>query len=294
VWKLFIASTHATLLFFTDTGRVFARKVYELPEVAPNARGRAMINLLALEGDERIETLLAVRDFLEQKETYLFFATRLGRVKRTPLSDYANIRSNGLRAINVNEGDDLLTVHMTSGDDNIFMATHQGMAIRFAESDVRPMGRTAAGVRGVNLRKGDWVEEVATVAADSDADVLVVTDLGFGKRTPISEFRLQGRGGFGVTLIRLTDRNGSVVGIRCVTEREQLMLVTEGGIVIRTAVSEIRKVGRATQGVRLIRVDDNDRVVSVATVAEQDDEDDGAILVDPPADPGEEPEKNET
>ena len=272
VWKLFVASTHATLLFFTDTGRVFARKVYELPEVAPKARGRALVNLLALEESERIETLLAARDLLDQESTYLFFATRLGRVKRTALSEFANIRSNGLRAINVNEGDDLLTVHMTRGDDHVFMATHQGMAIRFHESDVRPMGRTAAGVRGINLRKGDWVEEVATVESNSEADVLVVTDLGFGKRTPISDFRLQGRGGFGVTLIRLTERNGTVVGILCVTESEQLMLVTEQGIVIRTAVDEIRRVGRATQGVLLIRVDEDDKVVSVATVTEQDDD----------------------
>lgn len=272
VWRLFVASTHATLLFFTDTGRVFARKVYELPEVAPNARGRALINLLALDGGERVETLLAVRDFTEQENNYLFFATRLGRVKRTPLVDYANIRSNGLRAINVNEGDDLLSVHLTRGDHHIFMGTHQGMAIRFHEADVRPMGRTAAGVRGINLRKGDWVEEVAAFDVHSEVDILVVTDLGFGKRTPVSEFRLQGRGGFGVTLIRLTDRNGTVAGIRSVVESDQLMLVTEKGIIIRTNIDEIRQVGRATQGVRLIRVDEGDRVVSVARVPDQEDE----------------------
>jgi len=273
VWRLFVASTHATLMFFTDTGRVFTRKVYELPEVAPNARGRALINLLALDGGERIETLLAVRDFSEQENNFLLFATRLGRVKRTPLADYANIRSNGLRAININEGDDLLSVHVTSGEHHVFMATHQGKAIRFHEGDVRPMGRTAAGVRGINLRAGDWVEEAAVFDVQSEVDILVVTDLGFGKRTPSSEFRLQGRGGFGVTLIRLTQRNGTVVGIRCVSETDQLMLVTEQGIIIRTNVSEIRQVGRATQGVRLIRVDDGDRVVSLAMVADSDDED---------------------
>ncbi|MCD4749075.1 MAG: DNA gyrase subunit A [Thermoanaerobaculales bacterium] len=274
VWKLFVASTHATLLFFTDTGRVFSRRVFELPEVQPNARGRAMVNLLALDGDERIETLLAVRDFATQEDTFLFFVTRLGRVKRTPLRDYANIRSTGLRAVSINEGDDLLAVHMTNGDHHLFMGTHEGRAIRFHERAVRPMGRTAAGVRGINLRAGDWVKEVASFDAHCEDDILVVSDLGYGKRTPVSEFRLQGRGGFGVTLIRLTEKTGSVAGIRCVTPADHLMLVTEQGIVIRTTVDEIRRAGRVTQGVRIIRVGDGDRVVSVAKIEEQDPIDD--------------------
>ena len=264
VWKLFVASTHATMLFFTSTGRVFVRKVHELPDIGPAARGRALVNLLQLDKGERVAALLAIRDFAEHPDSFLFFATRKGRVKRTPLADYANIRANGLRAVVINEGDDLLAVQLTNGASQVFMGTHQGMGIRFPESDVRSMGRVTAGVRGINLRKGDFVEEVATVDPEDDHDILVVTDLGFGKRTAVSEFRLQGRGGYGVALIKLTKKNGNVVGMHHVYEDDQLLMVTEGGILIRMNVSEIRRIGRATQGVRLIRLDEGDRVVSVA------------------------------
>jgi len=280
VWKLFVASTHATMLFFTTSGRVFVRKVHELPDIGPAARGRALVNLLQLDSDERVAALLAIRDFAEHPDSYLFFATRQGRVKRTPLKDYANIRSNGLRAVVINEGDDLLSVQLTDGACQIFLGTHQGMGIRFQESDARSMGRVTAGVRGINLRKGDFVEEVATVDPDDDHDILVVTDLGFGKRTAVSEFRLQGRGGYGVTLIKLTEKNGTVVGMHHVFEDEQLLLVTEGGILIRMNVSEIRRIGRATQGVRLIRLDEGDRVVSVAVTSAEADSDDDADETD--------------
>lgn len=272
VWKLFVASTHATMLFFTNTGRVFSRKVYELPQVAPNARGRALVNLLSLGNDENSQTLLAVRNFDDKEDQYLFFATRLGRVKRTPLSDFENIRTNGLRAVTINEGDDLLTVHLTAGSSHVFMGTHRGRAIRFDENEVRSMGRTAAGVRGIAIGTDDWVEEVASFEADSEADILVVTDQGFGKRTPLSEFRVQGRGGKGIILIRLTERNGMVAGIQSVTEADQVLLVTEKGIVIRTRVEEIRQAGRATQGVRIIRLGDGDKVVSVAKVVDADED----------------------
>ena len=277
VWKLFVASTHATMLFFTSTGRVFVRKVHELPDIGPAARGRALVNLLQLDKGERVAALLAIRDFAEHPDSFLFFATRKGRVKRTPLADYANIRANGLRAVVINEGDDLLAVQLTNGASQVFMGTHQGMGIRFPESDVRSMGRVTAGVRGINLRKGDFVEEVATVDPEDDHDILVVTDLGFGKRTAVSEFRLQGRGGYGVALIKLTKKNGNVVGMHHVYEDDQLLMVTEGGILIRMNVSEIRRIGRATQGVRLIRLDEGDRVVSVAVTgadAETDAHDD--------------------
>lgn len=279
VWKLFVASTHATMLFFTNTGRVFSRKVYELPQVAPNAKGRAMVNLLKLGENERIETLLAVRNFDDKEDQFLFFATRMGRVKRTALSEFENIRTNGLRAVTINEDDDLLTVHLTAGNSHVFMGTHRGRAIRFHEDQVRSMGRTAAGVRGITIGTNDWVEEVASFEADSEADILVVTDQGFGKRTRLSEFRVQGRGGKGIILIRLTEKNGVVAGIRCVTEVDQVLLVTEKGIVIRTRVEEIRQAGRATQGVRVIRVGDGDRVVSVAKVV---DADEGEPVVDEP------------
>ncbi|HSL17791.1 MAG TPA: DNA gyrase subunit A [Methylomirabilota bacterium] len=279
VWKVFVASTHATMLFFTSSGRVFARKVHELPDIGPSARGRALVNLLQLEGGERVTALLAIRDFADHPDAYLFFATRLGRVKRTPLADYANIRVSGLRAVVINDGDDLLSVQLTDGSRQVFIGTHQGMGIRFSESDVRSMGRVSAGVRGINLRPGDFVEEVATIDPDEGNDILVVTDLGFGKRTPVSEFRLQNRGGYGIRLVRLTEKNGTVVGIHHVHEDEQLLMVTEGGMIIRMNVSEIRRIGRATQGVRLIRLDEGDRVVSVAvTVAA--DEDDEAVLAE--------------
>ncbi len=270
VWKLFVASTHATMLFFTSSGRVFARKVHELPDVGPGARGRALINLLPLEEDEQIAALLAIRDFAEHEGAYLLFATRHGRVKRTLLADYANIRSSGLRAVVINPDDELLSVHLTDGSRDVFMGTHHGMAIRFRESDARPMGRVSAGVRGIHLREGDWVEEVATVDPADENDILVVTDLGFGKRTPVGEFRLQKRGGYGIKLIQLTPRNGMVAGIRHVAEGDQLLIVTEGGIFIRTHVSEVRRSGRSTQGVRMMRLDDGDRVVSIAKLADEE------------------------
>jgi len=273
VWKLLVASTHATVLFFTTAGRVFARKVHELPDVGPSARGRALVNLLPLDAGERVATLLAVRDFAEHEDAYLLFATRKGKVKRTPLAAYSNIRAVGLRAVSIMEGDDLLSVHLTRGDSHIFMGTHHGMGIRFEEGNARPMGRVSSGVRGINLRDGDWVEEVATFDPSEEKDILVVTDLGYGKRTPVSEFRVQSRGGYGTRLIRLTDKNGMVAGIRHVSEDDQVLLVTERGMLIRMEVEEIRRIGRSTQGVRVIRLDTDDRVVSVAKLVDSNGDD---------------------
>ena len=273
VSHLFVASTHATVLFFTSAGRVFARKVYELPEVAPTARGRALVNLLPIEPEEVVSAVIAVRDFEpEEEEWYLLFATRAGRVKRTALSAYANIRSTGLRAVLIEEGDDLLSVHLTNGASTVFIGTRHGKAIRFAETDVRPMGRVSMGVRGIQLRDGDQVEQAATFDEADAGDILCVTDQGFGKRTPVEEFRLQGRGGLGVTLIRLTEKNGYVVGIRHVHDDDQILMISEHGMTIRMSVDEIRRTGRAAQGVHLIRLDDGDHVVAVARLVEQDDE----------------------
>jgi DNA gyrase subunit A len=270
VEKLFVASTDAVMLFFTSKGRVFARKVHELPDVGPGGRGRALVNLLQLESEERVTALLAVRDFAEHEDAFLLFATRLGKVKRTALAEYANIRASGLRAIAINPGDDLLSVHLTDGSLHCFMGTHRGMGIRFEEAEARPMGRVSAGVRGINLREGDWVEEVATLDPTAENDILVVTDLGFGKRTPVADFRLQQRGGYGLKAIQLTSKNGAVAAIRHVHESDQILVLTEGGILIRMKVGEIRRSGRATQGVRVIRLDEGDRVVSVAKLAEDD------------------------
>ncbi len=272
VEHLFVASTHATVLFFTSAGRVFAHKVHELPEVGPASKGRALVNFLPLEKGEKVAALLAIRDFAELEDAFLLFATRLGKVKRTRLAEYANIRSTGIRAVVIGEGDDLLAVHLTRGDAHVFMGTHHGMGIRFAETDARPMGRVSAGVRGINLRDGDWVEEVATFDPEDEGDILVVTDLGFGKRTPVSEFRLQGRGGYGITLMKLTAKNGKVAGIRHVHDDDQILLVTRQGMLIRMNVDEVRRIGRATQGVRLIRLEDDDRVVAVAKLVEREEE----------------------
>jgi len=280
VWQLFVASTHATMLFFTSAGRVFARKVHELPDVGPAARGRALVNLLQLAPDERVRALLAVRDFSEHEDSYLFSATRLGRVKRTALSEYANIRANGLRAVVINEGDALLSVCITHGNSHVFMGTNRGMGIRFTETDVRPMGRVTAGVRGINLRDGDFVEEVAIFDPAEENDILVVSELGFGKRTTISEFRIQQRGGYGMKLIRLSDKTGAVAAIRHVHEDDEILVVTEGGMLIRMDVGEIRRIGRATQGVRIIRLGDGDRVVSVARADRTTDDDDEVDAAD--------------
>jgi DNA gyrase subunit A len=270
VEKLFVASTHAVMLFFSTEGRVFARKVHELPDVGPGGRGRALVNLLQLESEERVAALLAVRDFAEHENAFLLFATRLGKVKRTPLAEYATIRPSGLRAVAINRGDDLLSVHLTDGTLHVFMGTHHGMGIRFEEGQARPMGRVSAGVRGINLREGDWVEEVATLDPSTPNDILVVTDLGFGKRTPVADFRLQQRGGYGLKAIQLTEKNGNVAAIRHVHDSDQILVLTEKGILIRVSVDEIRRSGRATQGVRVIRLDEGDRVVSVAKLAEDD------------------------
>ncbi|NOZ79047.1 MAG: DNA gyrase subunit A [Acidobacteria bacterium] len=276
VEHLFVASTHATVLFFTSSGRVFARKVHELPSVGPASRGRALVNFLPVDKGERIAALLAVRDFAELEDAYLTFATRLGKVKRTRLVEYAHIRSTGIRAVAIDEADYLLSVHLTRGDSHVFIGTHHGMGIRFVETDVRPMGRVSAGVRGIHLRDGDWVEEVATFDPADPGDILVVTDLGFGKRTPVSEFRIQGRGGYGVTLMKLTEKNGSVAGIRHVHDDDQIMVVTRQGMLIRMNAGEIRRIGRATQGVRIIRLDPDDRVVAVAKLAEREEDDEPA------------------
>jgi len=271
VTQLLVASTHATLLFFTSSGKVFAKKVFEVPEAGPSARGRALVNLLNLEEGENVAALLAVRQFEDEGERFLLFATLRGKVKRTRLSDYANIRSNGLRAVTIGEDDSLLTVHLTDGRGHVFLGTHQGMAIRFEESEVRPMGRVAGGVAGVRLRKGDSVVEAATFDPDDGGDILALTELGLGKRTPLTEFRAQKRGGLGLKLIRLTAKTGALAGMRHVHEDDQVLMVTEGGMLIRTAVSEIRRSGRVTQGVRVIRLEENDRVVSVAKLVERDD-----------------------
>ncbi|MBP7797281.1 MAG: DNA gyrase subunit A [Thermoanaerobaculaceae bacterium] len=276
VEHLFVASTHDTLLVFTSVGKVYSLKVHEVPEASPAARGKAIVNLLPLATGERVAALVAVKEFDDTH--FVFFATTRGKVKKTELSAYSNPRSSGIIAVDLDEGDDLLGVRITDGNSHVFLGTHHGMAIRFAESDVRPMGRVAAGVRGISLHKNDFVEVMATFSAEDKGDILVVAEHGFGKRTPVAEFRLQGRGGSGVTLMKVTTRTGNVAGMRYLAGAEDILLVTAKGMLIRTRSSEVRQSGRATQGVKLIGLETGDKVVSVARLAEREDDDEQAAL----------------
>ena len=271
VEHLFVASTHAYILAFTSMGRMHWIKVYDLPQLGPATRGKAIVNLLNLGPTERLVALSSTKDFPEDR--YLVFATRNGLVKKTALSAYANVRSGGIIAINIEKGDELLSVRVTGGEDQIFIGTRQGMGIRFSEKDVRPMGRDTTGVIGVTLKKdNDVVVEMDVV--DEKAHLLSVTENGYGKRSEVTEYRYQGRGGSGVSNVKVTEKNGPVVGIKSVTDADQLLLITQSGMLIRMKVKDIRETGRAAQGVRVIQLETGDRVVAVAKLAEPDEGDD--------------------
>jgi DNA gyrase subunit A len=262
VEHLFIASTHSYLMMFTDDGQVFKLKVHEIPDALPSARGKAFVNLINIPSVRKLAGVIPVREFAEGK--YVVMVTRAGVIKKTELSEFRNIRSNGINAVNVDEGDELLDVVLTDGTKRIFIATHDGLAIRFDESDVRPMGRTARGVRGIDLRKGDYVVSVAAVSADDDEKMLSVSECGFGKQTPITTYRLQSRGGKGVINMKTTDKTGKVVAVFPVDEESELMIITKQGKLIRIEANEIRKTGRGAQGVRLIKTDGGDKVTSAS------------------------------
>ncbi len=273
VEHLFVASTHAYVLAFTSRGRMHWIKVYDLPQLGPATRGKAIVNLLTLGPNERIVAMAATKDFPEDR--YLVFATRNGLVKKTALSAYSNVRQGGIIAINLEEGDSLLSVRITAGEDQIFIGTRQGMGIRFSEKDVRPMGRDTTGVIGVSLKK-DNDEVVEMDVVDEKAHLLSVTELGYGKRSEVTEYRFQGRGGSGVINVKVTEKNGAVVGIKSVTDVDQLLLITERGQLIRMKVKDIRETGRAAQGVRVIQLEEGDRVVGIAKLAEPDEAEDEA------------------
>ena len=264
--NLFIASTHDYLLCFTDRGKVYWKKVYDIPQLGRTARGRAIANLLTLEPGEVVASCIAVRDF---DDRYVVFATQNGTIKRTPLSAFGHPHSYGIIAIGLAPGDKLIGACLTNGDQDIVLLTRHGMAIRFAESDVRPMGRTARGVRGIRLRKGDSV--VAMAVADPSATLLTVCENGFGKRTPFDEYRRQGRGGYGLIDIKTTERNGKVVGALTVRDDDEVMLITAQGKLIRFPVAHTRPIGRNTQGVRLITCGDGDRLVAIGRVLEKEE-----------------------
>jgi DNA gyrase subunit A len=265
---LFVASTHDYLLFFTSVGKVYRLKVHELPLGSRQSKGRAVVNLLPFRQDEQIRAVVQTRDFGESE--YLVFATRNGIIKKTKLAEYNTpLKADGIIAINLREKDELIGVRHSTGQDDVLMVSRSGQAIRFHEKEARPMGRATGGVQGMRLRKDDEVIELA-VARDDD-DLLVVTEQGFGKRTPVSEYPRKGRGGLGVKTVQLTDAKGHLAGARIVRDGYQLMLISTGGTVIRMPVDDIKRLGRATQGVIVVRLRDGEKVSSLAPVADSED-----------------------
>ncbi len=305
VEHLFIASTHAYILIFTNTGRVYWLKVYEIPDVGAAGKGKHVSNLVALQPGETVRTMLAVRN-LEEEGRYIFFATRNGTVKKTELKDFCNVMSRGIIAIGIDKGDELVGVTLTDGSQIIFLASHDGQAIRFDESDVRSMGRPAYGVRGMNLDEKDYIVGMATTPKDpkkaeaeaekakaeagvpeataTDATIpvkgsliLSITENGYGKRTPADEYRLQGRGGSGVINVKTTERNGKVTGIAQVSESSEVMLISQYGKIIRMDSSTIRESGRSAQGVRLLHMEPGDRVAAAVVIPPDEDPNGGLI-----------------
>jgi DNA gyrase subunit A len=288
VEHLFVANTHDHLLFFTNRGRVYERRVFDVPEMSRTSAGRAIANLLEFQPGEKIANVLAVRDFGSQ-EQFLLFATAKGVVKKTALSAYGNILSRGIIAIGLDEGDELIGVEITSGADQILLGSRHGMAVRFVEKDVRAMGRQAGGVKGMTLEDADEVVSMIVVPHDQDLSqcmVLTACVQGFGKRTPVQDYRLTRRGGKGVINIKTTDRNGDVVAMKLVCDDDELMLITQNGILIRTRVAEIRETGRNAQGVKLMRLDDGDRLVAMAKVEADDEAGEATGISDPEASNG--------
>ena len=263
VTDVFTASTHDYILFFTDTGKVYRKKGYQIPESGKTAKGTNIVNILQVEQGERVQTMIHTRDIENETERYLVMVTRNGTVKRLPVGTLKNLRNNGIRALRMEEGDQLITVRETDGARKILIATHDGMAVCFDENDVRPMGRDAVGVRGIRLRKGDYV--VGAARARAGRQVLSITEKGYGKRTPVEEYRITNRGGLGIKNYMVTEKTGGVVGIKVVDGSEDLLLATQGGILIRTPVESIRSAGRATQGVIVMRFkEEGDQVISMA------------------------------
>jgi DNA gyrase subunit A len=265
---LFVASTHDYIMIFSDRGRAYWLKVHEIPDVGPGGKGKSIANLVSMEEGEKIAALLAVKAFDESR--FVVMGTRRGVVKKTAMSAFSNPRAGGIIAMGIEEGDAVIAVQVTDGTAEVFIGTRSGMAIRFPETDVRPMGRTAYGVRGISLRDDDYV--VAMEVVRPGGTLLTVTEQGFGKRTEIDEYRVQSRGGVGIINIATTDRNGQVVGVAYVQEGDELLLITQQGMILRMQTNDVRAIGRATQGVKLIDIEGDDKVVSIAKLAEKEDE----------------------
>jgi DNA gyrase subunit A len=297
VEHLFIASAHSYILLFTSKGRVYWLKVYELPEAAAATRGKAISSLVKFQEDEKLTALVAAQN-LEEEGRFVFMATKSGTVKKSALTEFSNPRSTGIIAINLDGPDELIGAKLTDGKKMIFLASHEGQAILFRETEVRPMGRNAGGVNGMDLAKGDYVVSMDAVQPDFEIIakehktnsqnleeleneqikdslvtlMLTVSEKGYGKRTPLAEYRITSRGGKGVVNMKTTDRNGSVVSTLQVTEESDVMIITHDGKVIRVHANEIREAGRSTQGVRLLRLDDEDSVAAAAVLQEEQEE----------------------
>ena len=267
VEHLFIASTHDYVMFFTQTGQVYWLKVYDIPQMGRAAKGKPIVNCIAIKPDERIAALVNVREFAEDK--FLMFATRGGTVKKTQLSAYGNVRTVGLNAINIEDGDELIDVQITDGSNDIVLATRYGMSIRFHENDVREMGRPATGVKGIALEKGDAL--INMVIIRREATLLAVTEKGLGKRSELADYRVQYRGGKGIITLKRTDKTGDVIALMEVIPGDELMVITRHGVIIRLPVNDIRVIGRNTQGVKIIKVDEGDHVIDVARVVVEEE-----------------------
>ncbi len=273
VETLFITSTHHYLMFFTNKGRVYRLKGYQIPEAGRQARGTAIVNLLELDPEEKVTAVIPVAEY--EEGLYLFMATKDGHVKKTDLMQYGNIRRSGLAAVTLRENDELIDVRLTDGERDIILVTRNGMSIRFKESDVRPLGRVSQGVIGINLQEDDYVIGMAT--SRSDATLLVVTENGFGKRTELDEYKTQTRAGKGILTYRVTEKTGKVVGVKLVDEEDEIMLISFDGTIIRMEVGGISILGRATQGVTLMRTSDDNHVVSIARIEPEDDDEEGEV-----------------
>jgi DNA gyrase subunit A len=264
---IFVASAHSYIMIFTDRGQVYRLKVHEIPDAAAAGRGKAIVNLVNIPKEEKLAAIVPVREFVEGR--YVVLATRKGTIKKTELSEFANIRNNGIIAIGIDDDDELIAAEMTDGKKKIFLATHEGMAICFDEGDVRSMGRPAYGVRGITLGKGDFVISVAAVP--DDIEMMSISEHGFGKRTKLEEYRFQSRGGKGVINMKTSDRNGKVVAVLPVNDESQVLIITNHGKLIRVDVRGIRVIGRSTQGVKLIDTSDGDLVSSASLIERQVD-----------------------
>ena len=269
VKQIFTASTHDTILFFSNKGKVYTLKGYELPEAGRTAKGTAIVNLLRLDQGEKITAVIPIANFAEGK--YLLMATRNGMIKKTALSEYSSVRKSGLLGITLRENDELIGVRLTDGEDDVVLVTSHGMSITFSEKDVRPIGRVSQGVIGIKLDDDDFVIGMESIISRENATLLAITENGFGKRTELDEYRVQTRGGKGILTYKITAKTGNIVGIRITTDDEDVMIITENGTIIRLEVKDINVLGRTTQGVTLMRTNEG-KVVSIETIKPEEEE----------------------